>query len=162
MAPDNFNVTCDSCGHTVAIRSVSEFHIAGGFCGYSYTVHCECGAATHHDGVDGDFIPESMKRAASVRHRAFAVLGTIDFQRRALPASSGKRRLHDARLKIPELLADNSWRVYQLSEVKTVSYSPDNGIYVVRDGEFVQRFSAVIELAKDLDSDSESPENSIQ
>ena len=148
MPTDRFTVPCDSCGKPVDVFHVSEFHNVGGFRGYSYTVICECGSACHHDGNDGDFIPEPMKRAAAVRHRALTVLWAIDYQRRALPASSVKALLKDVRVKLPEPLdaANDEWIVYQFCDGRLVSYCPESEVYTVRGGGPELQFSTVAEL----------------
>jgi hypothetical protein len=109
MDSDAFTVRCGDCGRNVTIRSVSEFHNVGGFCGYSYIYACECGSRVAVDGCDGDDIPTSMKLAAASRRHAHNVLRTIDFHRRSLPQSNAKIMLKNARLDVPEPLGNDVW-----------------------------------------------------
>ena len=151
---DTFSVPCHSCGSAVAVRSVFEFHNIGGFRGYSFDVECQCGASVHRDGTEGDFIPEPMKRAAAVRHHAFAVLGAIDYERRNLPASLGKTLLQDARLVIPTMLNDGGWLVYQFPDGRTIAYRRDVEEYELSDGATRQQFDSAADIASYLSGHS--------
>jgi len=73
MNSETFTVRCGECQRNVIVDAVSEFHNVGGFRGYSYTVECECGVISHHDGVDGERIPDSLKLAAANRDAYFVI-----------------------------------------------------------------------------------------
>jgi len=150
MAPDVFRTRCRACGRTVDIHSVSEFHNVGGFRGYSYAIECECGVISHHDGNDGALIPDSLKHAAAVRHRAFSILGKVDYERRELTSSNAKSALKDARLQVPKLQDDGSWLVYSVPDRWSVCYDPDAKTYTLIASDGMQAFADVGALAANL------------
>ena len=149
MNTDAFIVRCFSCQRHVEVTTVHEFHNIGGFNGYSYTIDCECGARSHHDGDDGERIPESLKHAAADRHRAFSVLGAINYQRRNLPSSPEKTVLRNSRLDIPVAIDRTTWLVY-CSDNWRVTYCSDSESYSLHCADGVQTFSKIADLTASL------------
>ena len=140
MNSEAFIVRCSACQRKVSVTTVHEFHNVGGFRGYSYSVSCECGVVSHHDGNDGEQIPNSLKRSAAIRERAYTVLGKIDYQRRNLPGSPEKAMLRNARLNIPEEVDVDSWLVYR-SDNWRVTFNPSSETYHLHDADGVHAYS---------------------
>lgn len=126
VADDHFDVTCDMCGRNIEIRSVSFFEPDQ----FSYRYSCACGNGLEIDGGDGAGLPDRLKSAAIQRHRTFLIKTEVNEQRRARPATAGKKLLQVARVD-PEEQSSGRWLVYDLPDLGKVVFDENAKQYTL-------------------------------